>query len=291
MRGVLPGGTGALTAIALGTLALAGCLRDPVDVEQAGEAVVLVGLVSADTDTASVVLSRVGESARPERGATLSLDTPHGAVELTEAPPAACGLTSGWACYRGAYAEPPRSGEVYGLEGALTDGTTFLGATTVPAPPVLVYSDGPEAGSPIADTLRSVELRTPFMEAESPGGSAWVSILSGEFPADVWTADGRESCTTSVFNGFFDTRVATFFAVPVTEPVCEDESVAWDSMAVELGVEAFDPSLSSYWAETQGTEPLFPDQAAWGVDGVLGAFGSSATRWMVLIVTNPALEG
>jgi len=268
-------------------LALAGCLRDPIEVLQRGGGVAMVGIVSADTDTISVLLGGVGSREHPESGATLMIEGPHGRVDLAESPVESCGLVGAWACYRAAYPAAPRPGERYRIEGELVDGTPLSGVTIVPARPTLVLRDGATAGSLVADTLRVAEMRSPFMELKDPLSGGWVSIIGGELPAEVWTPGGRRSCVTVVFEISADLRFSSF-AIPIGEPRCGQEPLVWDSMAVEARVAAFDSSFTSYWEQTSGvTQALFPHQAAWGVEGVLGVFGSSAPRRLVVVVTNP----
>jgi hypothetical protein len=215
----------------------------------------MIGLVSADTDTASVLLSRITTHEAPEDGAILRLQTPHGAVALAASAGDACGLPQGWACYRGAYPEPPRPGDEIRIEGELAGGEPISGTTTVPDPPRLLLRDG--AGAPVADTLRSTELRTPFMELDEPAATGWVSIAGGSALADVWVAGARRTCQARVFETFVDLRYSSF-AVGVGEPECEGGTVAWDSLALEVRVDAFDASFTSYWERTAGfTQSLF----------------------------------
>jgi hypothetical protein len=166
-------------------------------------------------------------------------------------------------------------------------GDPISGTTTVPDPPRLLLRDG--AGAPVADTLRSTELRTPFMELDEPAATGWVSIAGGSALADVWVAGARRTCQARVFETFVDLRYSSF-AVGVGEPECEGGTVAWDSLALEVRVDAFDASFTSYWERTAGfTQSLFPTEASWGVEGVFGVFGSSAPRRLVLVVS--AVEG
>ena len=130
-------------------------------------------------------------------------------------------------------------------------------------------------------------LRTPFMELDGPH-DGWVMWAAGELEARVWIGGTERMCRTDAPSTSFDLRHAFTFGIAVGEPLCDGATVAWDSLAVTLRVDGFDPSLSTYWERTTGyAQELFPHEASWGVTGVLGVFGSAAGRRIVLVATPP----
>lgn len=283
---------GAACAAALATLAGCEFLHPPTYVQGDPNQLLVHAVLTAGSDSASVVVMRVGTGfARvPVAGAQVRVIGPAGQATLPASaeldpcsgdhvpPEQASGATG---CYAAAFPGGVQPGAEYRLEVDLPTGERVRGRTTVPAAPV--------TRSPAERERVEVRDEGWYMGAVSPLTIRWTSenqVGLNAWSGRVWApSDVELQCNVSLNrpeNTAVDFTADSLVVLlnvlgcgPSAPPSSAEPTAKPDSIEVMLGVTAYDSVYMRYVRFGEHGVPV--EQAKGGLDGAYGVFGSAAT--------------
>lgn len=311
-----------LLTLALATVPLGACLRDPTPLDLDDSSVSVHALLETGTDSAVVLLGRSAPGSpqsspfRGVSGAEVRLISVGDTTWLTETRGSACAVQGGFwgiedepgaGCYRATLDSPVRAGEDYELEIRLADGTRILGRTVTPAP-VAISAPAPDlrvvvtcndANSCYGEQLAEPPYFRPVAEVpvgwEAPESVAGTAIVLR--PVVVYL-DGVEypgdACTLGFSSRFAfagDRSYAEDGTWPVPNISCRSEAeggglapARFDSIRAELSVIGWNEHYVRYFESGTG-QGVRPEAASQGIEGAYGVFGafSRATRLVMLV--------
>lgn len=310
-----------LLALALATVPLGACLRDPTPLDLDDNAVSVHALLETGADSALVLLGRSAQGSaqsspfRGVSGAEVRLISAGDTTWLVESRGDACVVQGGFwgiedepgvGCYRATLDSPVRAGVDYELEIRLADGTRIVGRTATPAP-VAISAPAPDLHVTVtcndAHSCYGEQLAEPpyfrpvaavpvgWDEPASVAGAAIVLrpvvvYLDGvEYPGDACTLG---SSSRFAFAG--DRSWAEDGTWPVPNISCRTGEAGalaparFDSIRAELSVIGWNEHYLRYLESGRG-QGVRPEAASQGVEGAYGVFGgfSRATRRVMLV--------
>lgn len=306
------------TLAAAALLAAAGCsfLRDPTPVEFTGDHASVHAVLVTGSDTARLLLQRVGPgnrgsgepvSAHPISGAEVTLETGTQSVRLAETPSAGCVAASLGAatpaavagCYAAVLPGGVRPGAAYSLRIRLPGGGTIEGKATAlsalrleshPAGTRILVKNRTYSGN--VDESTHVPLRL--------GGAEGAPGTAVEFVPRVVYSRGQALtefyCSVEYPRGFVfprdpqggvSLRLFGVTCVPRTPSGTQpDPQFRVDSVRATLRVVAFDSAYTRYVA-IQEEDAVARRQASAGVTGALGLFAAaSRAETEVMLIPN-----
>ncbi|MGI9037851.1 MAG: hypothetical protein ACR2GQ_03215 [Gemmatimonadota bacterium] len=285
-----PGNDPAAVAAVLLACFLYGACQRIAPLEPDGTTRVLIGVVVAGADSAFVSLGRVSgnRNVTPERGARLELsigDVEDGGTDpgggpvvvFEEGADGACGILSGFTCYRARLDGAAEPGARLVLRGALASGDSVRGTASVPSIPSITLE-----GAGTGDTVRAGP-RTKFVDIlgvdDEPGRIAGADRV---VDATLWVGPQELTCPVRVASPIpeFDLRRSFLPTAGLSPPDCPGP-VVWDSMAASVTLLGYDENFTA-WTEVSSNGGT---QAAFGVEGLDGVFGAATPRTFVMIVT------
>ena len=285
-------------------LATASCERAPERLTYAEPGWSVHAVVVAGEGDVEVAVARFDAAghALPVTDATVTLRGPDGG---TSAPAAPCGAGSGSGgeatapgCYRLRLPRAPASGDPWQLFVLLPDGRLAHGTTVVPPVPHL-RSPGESSrievrnrGVPIDSGFHQVALALIPVEATPYSPSAEFDVVIR--PGGVMSGGAEVPGAACDFaRRFSSTAVGSatdgVFLTGLTSVRCSVDGapVAWDSVAADVSVVAYDTAYSRYLRQVVHGTAVRREYASAGLSGAYGVFGAgaSASRQVMLIST------
>ncbi len=292
--GVLRMSARAPAAVAILLAVATGCTNPSVPEMRPESQVVLYGVLRVGTNTAAVMIEEWPEQGgrAPLVGAQVRLTLPDGTLlDLPENRATGPGclidavsgrpLASEPGCYSAALPVPIGPLEAYALEARLPDGRVVTGSTRTPAPPTV---------TPAVDTVSVSFRQTPDrfaigrvnLTASAAAGAERVDIKPTlasvtENGTTVVPVDCSVRTHVDPFRSpeLLATRELRIFGV-----VCG----GWQTATLRLYATGYDRGYAAYLEHMiEGTSVSAP-QAAFGITGAMGVFGSAATTSLSLVV-------
>jgi hypothetical protein len=274
---------------------LAACEPDPTAIELAERSVVMHGVIVAGAERATIVLTEMsnepaGRHAVPLSGATVHLSAGGDTTRLEQRGTAEPCTASPWiseevlldACYSAAVNGGIKAGTRYDLHVVLRDGRVIQGSTTVPRAATVLR---PAPGTDIPRQPRNTMAPPPAFEV------GWHHDAQPEL-AELRIAVGGTGCVVQLQGD-----AALLVAEDVTDR--RDAVVrarlhcvegAWaDRLPAEVVLTVFDGNYASYvWHAKSSGAALHPEAAS-GITGAFGVFGSAAVARVPvnLVVQSP----
>ena len=285
-------------AAALALLA-GGCdfLYPPTYVPGDPDRVVVHAVLVAGSDSATVMVARVGRGADPYTisGAQVRIIGGGATAVLAEQPgirgscarfPPGIAVLPETGCYGGRVPGGVLPGVEYRLEVDVPSGERVRGRTQVPAAPVM-YAPQERLRVPFTATEFQMRATQPVAVRWSAPGAASLTALAGR----VWAPDtDNVQCSGFVrwepaetADPAVDSASAMLEVGGCSDPARQAQ-VRPDSLEMMLSVTVYDSAFTAYYREGDGGIPV--ERASLGLeDGALGLFGSGArsTRRVILV--------
>jgi hypothetical protein len=276
--------TGAgMRAVCALPLALAACEPSPTAIVLSDRSVVLHGMIVAGAEHATVVLTEMhdgpsGLRALPLSGARVQLISGPDTTRLEQRNTAGPCTVSPFvaeavlldACYSAAVPGGIRAGARYNLHVVLSDGRVIRGSTTVPPAATLLH---PVPGTEI--TVPRHSLQAP----PAPIDIGWHHDLLPDL-AELRLATGVPACVVLLQSGsaMLLAKDVTGMRDDTVQPRLSCREDAWvDRLSAEVVLTVFDSNYARYVRHAMHSGSALHPDAASGITGAFGVFGSAAT--------------